>query len=501
MVELPGCSDAVADPPRPSPLERRLLISVVALGLVVDYMLLTIVVPIFPHIKEQYDISVFSIGCLFAIKPALQALVDPLLAPLVDRGWVWPFVAGLVLEAGTTLLFAFSESYATTMISRALQGVASACIMTTGMALVARVHAYDDKARGIAMSLTVTGVAVGVSFGPPVGGILFEIGGMKLPFLVVTGLTVMILCAAVPAIHCHVRWQAARDAAAARNVGALENDLASESKEAPASPNSTFRRILTDPYMVLVYGALTFGNSALGMLEPTIGLYMEHELHYSAGTIGLSFLGATLSTLACGPIAGCLGNRFGRGPLIFCGVIMLGGGYCSLTADNGSLWSIILALVIMGIGIGCVDGCSPALLGQIADLRHSDEVYGTVFALRGVAESLGFIAGPLIATALMGEMEFRATTILLGSCVAAYAPLLLALKCMPEFKLARADGKVDPAQQDAPPCSPDKPAVSASGVTAPEIAPAVSMAAAGELEAEPCPVAISEKVHHVVVSI
>merc|ERR1740117_106364 len=101
-------------------------------------------------------------------------------------------------------------------------------IMTTGMALVARVHSHDDNARGIAMSLTVTGVAVGVSAGPPIGVILFELGGMKLPFLVITGLTILILCAAVPVIYLHAKWQKERDAASVVNQALKADSLVSD---------------------------------------------------------------------------------------------------------------------------------------------------------------------------------------------------------------------------------------------------------------------------------
>jgi len=423
--------------PVASRLERRLLVLVVFLGLFVDYMLLTAVMPIFPHIKKTFGVTVFEIGCLFAIKPLLQAITDPILAPFVDRGWVWPFLAGLVLEAVTTTMFAFSESYAATMISRAFQGVASALIMTTGMALVARVHAHDDKARGIAMSLTVTGVASGVSLGPPLGGILFEIGGMKLPFLLMTGLTVIIFIIAVPVVCLHVKWQRARDLTTSSNGAKCEDGTGTLTEAAPRvseSSRNPFRRVLTDVYMLVVYGGIVFGNSAVGMLEPTLGLWMEHDHGYTPSTIGVSFVGCAVSTLVFGPLGGLVGNKIGRVPVVFCGIILLGGGYSGLTAGDGELWTIILALCVMGVGIGCVDGCSPALLGQIADLRHSSGVYGSVFALRGVAESIGFIAGPLLGSGMMDAIDFRTTTIVLGMCVASYAFVLFSLAFMPEFR-------------------------------------------------------------------
>merc|ERR1712232_433966 len=98
------------------------------------------------------------------------------------------------------------------MVSRSVQGIASALIMTTGMALVARVHAHDDKARGMAMSFTINGVAAGVSVGPPIGGMLFDIGGMRLPFLVVAVLTLIASGMALPATWLHLRWQDYREA-------------------------------------------------------------------------------------------------------------------------------------------------------------------------------------------------------------------------------------------------------------------------------------------------
>jgi predicted MFS family arabinose efflux permease len=131
----------------------------VALGLFIDYTLLTVVVPIFPEVKKNLKLSNFAIGCLFAVKPALQAIADPLLAPLIDRGWVWPLAVGLAAEAGTTVIFAYATTYEAMMVSRATQGIASALIMTTGLAMVARVHNDDDKQRGIALSRAFFGVA------------------------------------------------------------------------------------------------------------------------------------------------------------------------------------------------------------------------------------------------------------------------------------------------------------------------------------------------------
>jgi MFS family permease len=160
--------------------ERRLITFTAAFALFVDFALLTVVVPIFPAIQKAQGTSTLAVGFLFAAKPIVQLVADPLLAPVVDRGANWPLVAGLALEAATAVVFACADSYEVMVLARALQGIASAGIMTTGMALVARVYGGDDEARGVAMSRAFMGVAVGVSVGPPLGGALFEAGRLSI---------------------------------------------------------------------------------------------------------------------------------------------------------------------------------------------------------------------------------------------------------------------------------------------------------------------------------
>ena len=89
------------DPPKlPGPSLRGAIVAAVALGLTVDFMLLTVVVPIVPEYLTDHGIPQAAIFALFSAKPVVQICASPLVGPLVDRrGPRAPLLGGLVVRA------------------------------------------------------------------------------------------------------------------------------------------------------------------------------------------------------------------------------------------------------------------------------------------------------------------------------------------------------------------------------------------------------------------
>src|SRR5207248_2037865 len=71
-------------------------------------------------------------------------------------------------------------------LARMLQGAADAATWVVGFALIADLYGEDE--RGRAMGLAMAGSTLGFIIGPLVGGWLYELGGIRLPFLVVAAL-------------------------------------------------------------------------------------------------------------------------------------------------------------------------------------------------------------------------------------------------------------------------------------------------------------------------
>ena len=80
-------------------------------------------------------------ACLFSAKDLCQLLFAPLAGALTLRaGAQFSLTFSLMVLAATTLAFAEASDFPTLMAARALQGVASAAVMSGGLTLVAQTY-------------------------------------------------------------------------------------------------------------------------------------------------------------------------------------------------------------------------------------------------------------------------------------------------------------------------------------------------------------------------
>lgn len=97
-------------------------------------------------------------------------------------GYSLPLFAGFVIIIISSLMFAFSTTYWMLIAARALNGVGSGFSATSGLGFLAQTFT-DNVDRGRAISFCFGGVAIGILAGPVVGGLLYRLGGMVLPFV------------------------------------------------------------------------------------------------------------------------------------------------------------------------------------------------------------------------------------------------------------------------------------------------------------------------------
>jgi len=281
-------------------------LTVVWLALFCDYLLMTIVIPIFPSALPSR--SEFEIGVLFSSKAAMQLVAAPLVAHFIDGCGLVPLIVGLLVEALSTLLFAGTEGYGIWLAARAVQGVASSMILSAGVLPVQQLWAEDQKAMGVAMAYATTGIISGVTFGPPVGGLLYEVAS-PLPFLV---LAVFIgLTAVVAVVYYAYAAQPVRTEEAAAELG-------------QTSTCDKVCSLLHDPRICVTLGALLIANAAISCLESTLGYYLEHNMGMSTGQVGLIYVTTALPSVICSSYAGDLGNWYGRWVVILVGMVIQG---------------------------------------------------------------------------------------------------------------------------------------------------------------------------------
>ena len=171
---------------------RAVAVGLVTLSTFTDIVAYSVAVPVLPDLSRKLGASPTTIGLLFASFGVTLLSVSIPMGAVSDRiGRKIPMVGGLLALAAATLLFAYADGLPWLFAARLVQGAADAVTWVVGFALIADRYGPDERGRvsGIVMS----GTSIAFMVGPSIGGWLYEIGGIRAPFLLVAGLA--LLCA------------------------------------------------------------------------------------------------------------------------------------------------------------------------------------------------------------------------------------------------------------------------------------------------------------------
>ncbi|KAM5171845.1 LOW QUALITY PROTEIN: chromaffin granule amine transporter-like [Mantella aurantiaca] len=351
------------------------------------------------------------VGLLFASKAILQLLVNPLVGLITNRvGYDTPLFCGFVILFLSTIMFAFSSTYTLLFLARSLQGVGSAFSTVAGLGMLANVYT-DDYERGKAMGIALGGLALGVLTGAPFGSVMYEFVGKSSPFLVLAVLALL--------------------------DGALQLFFLKPSKFSPGSIAPTsYLTLLRDPYILVAAGSLCIANMAIGVMEPTLPIWMMETMCSPSWQLGLAFLPASISYLLCTNLFGTLSHKMGRWLCTLVGMVVAGVSLiCVPLATN--IYGLIGPNAGIGIALGMVDASIMPIMGLLVDLRHTS-VYGGIYAISDIALCMGFAVGPSSGGAIAKAIGFSWLMVITGVINIIYAPLCLFLRNPParEEKLA-----------------------------------------------------------------
>ncbi|XP_055317545.1 synaptic vesicular amine transporter isoform X1 [Sitodiplosis mosellana] len=433
---------------------RQLVLVIVAIALLLDNMLLTVVVPIIPEFL--YDIrhpnatldslpriplttpvpcdrptdgteyttlsaenasfyaeldarhkelvgETVEIGIMFASKAFVQLLVNPIVGILTHRiGYSIPMFCGFIIMFISTIIFAFGRSYWVLFVARALQGVGSSCSSVSGMGMLADRYT-DDKERGNAMGIALGGLALGVLIGPPFGGIMYEFIGKTAPFLILSALAL---------------------GDGVLQLFMLQPKIVQQDCDPPS-----LKSLVSDPYILIAAGAITFANMGIAMLEPSLPIWMMDNMGASRWEVGVAFLPASISYLIGTNLFGPLGHKIGRWLAALLGLVIIGVSLLCIPLAT-TIMHLVLPNAGLGFAIGMVDSCMMPELGYLVDIRHS-AVYGSVYAIGDVAFCVGFVVGPALSGTLVNSIGFEWMLVGIACLGFLYAPLLTFLRAPP----------------------------------------------------------------------
>ncbi|XP_015250742.1 PREDICTED: chromaffin granule amine transporter-like [Cyprinodon variegatus] len=345
------------------------------------------------------------VGLLFASKALVQLFINPFVGPLTNRiGYHIPMFAGFIIMFASTIMFAFSGTYALLFFARSLQGIGSSFSSVAGLGMLASVYT-DDEERGVAMGVALGGLAMGVlsetepHLQAPEQDSCF--GSVSL-LLVLTHNEQLCLCVF---------------------------------QSVEGTPLLT---LLKDPYILISAGSLCFANMGVAILEPTLPIWMMQTMCSPKWQLGMAFLPASISYLIGTNLFGVLANKMGRGP---CLLLLLSMHHVLLCVPFAtSIYGLIGPNGGLGFAIGMVDSSMMAIMAYLVDIRHAS-VYGSVYAIADVALCMGFAIGPSTGGALVQAVGFPCLMVFIGVINILYAPLCFLLRNPPvqEEKMAIID--------------------------------------------------------------
>jgi MFS family permease len=186
---------------------KNLILLLVILTSVVNPFLGAAVNIAIPSIAREFDMNAVSTGWIamsFLLSSAVFMVPFGKVADIVGRKKI--FLYGNLIVALSSLFCALSASGAMLIASRIFQGMGSAMMFGTGMAIIT--SAFPASERGKAIGYTVSAVYLGLSVAPFLGGLLTEYFGWRSLFIITIPFGLIVFLVTVLAVK--TEWAEAR---------------------------------------------------------------------------------------------------------------------------------------------------------------------------------------------------------------------------------------------------------------------------------------------------
>jgi len=317
--------------------------------------------------------SAFVWGRIMDVTGRRNGLVLGLILGLIGNGLIL-----FAIDAGQIFLF---------LAGMALTGATNAAVVL-GRFVAGEVNPPDN--RGSAISLVVWGGTFGAVFGPlmvgPMGRYVQSFGLDELagPFLGALALQIM----AGVIVFIGLRPDP-------RELGKQVSDL--YPSDAPVGQSRSMLEILRQPAARIAVVAMVLGQVVMVAIMIITARHMDHN-HHGLTDVSRVIQAHTIGMYAFSVITGRLTDKWGRGPVIFTGAVMLLIA-CLMAPLSPDVFPLAVALFFLGLGWNfCFVGGSALLSDQLSPLERS-RTQGTNDLMVGFASATGSLGSGIIFAA------------------------------------------------------------------------------------------------------
>ena len=145
-----------------------------------------------PHIAREFSMNGIVQSWTITSYLLLTAILQVPIGRLADiLGKRTVFISGLTVFAITTFCCGFATNGVVFIVLRAMQGIGSAMIFCTNIAIISSV--FPPKERGVAMGINAATVYVSIAAGPSLGGFITRHLGWEYIFFITAGISAIAL--------------------------------------------------------------------------------------------------------------------------------------------------------------------------------------------------------------------------------------------------------------------------------------------------------------------
>jgi EmrB/QacA subfamily drug resistance transporter len=391
-----------------------------------------------PSIGKELHANALSLGWVissYILSTAIFLMPFGRLGDIIGRKKVFSF--GILLFSVSTFMIVFSRNITVLIILRIIEGLSSAMIFGTSLAIISSV--FQPGERGRAMGINITSTYLGLSCGPVIGGILTQYLGWRsiFGFLVPFGIISLIL------IKRKIKTEWAEAGGEKFDWrGSLIYGIALASfmygfSRLPSSagwlciaagiimaagfivvekkisnPVFDIRLILQNRVFAFSGLAALINYSATSAIGFFMSLYLQYLKGLDARTAGLIMISQPIAMTLLSPLAGKLSDKrnpgmiasFGMG-ITACGLILL----CFITEATPDFF-IVLLLLLMGIGFGFFSSPNSNAIMSSVEKRHLGIASGVVGTMRMVGQMMSMGIAMMLISLYIGKQSIHPAT-------------------------------------------------------------------------------------------
>lgn len=347
-----------------------------------------IIAPILPRIGEELAIPESIQGTLISAYGVLLGIFALIIGPISDKiGRRRVLLIGSGCMTVALGLHAVAIDYISLMTVRALAGAAGGLLSGAAVSYVGDYFPYER--RGWANGWIMSGVAFGQIIGIPLGTVLAEAFGFRIPFL---AFSVVMACS-----FFLILFRIPQPA-----VQLDQNPLSVR------SALSNYVDMLRNPQIAAAGGTFFLLFFAIALYIVYLPTWIESALGVSGNEVAVMFLVGGIASVISGPQAGKLSDRLGRKPLIIFSCLgMAVVSVVTTTLTTNILIAYVLfsmAMVLMSMRISPLQ----ALLTAMVPASRR----GTLLSLTVAIGQIGISIGGAIAGPVYTYSGFFASTVL-----------------------------------------------------------------------------------------